>query len=99
MSRKYAPIYLNFLQSFIFCRTRNKRNVTKIITQFKSHHTKIITISTGLAFVWPVKKQNKEQSSNIDVTPVLVTADNLFENGHYEECYNLLSSCKVSYFF
>ncbi|XP_028156256.1 regulator of microtubule dynamics protein 1-like [Ostrinia furnacalis] len=50
----------------------------------------------GLAFMWPTKKLNKESlKTNAEtVTSVLEHADNLFENGHYEECYNLLSSTK-----
>lgn len=76
-----------------------KSYILYLCFQCNQIHKKLFMVSTGLAFIWPAKKINKESTkSSVDtVTSVMEHADSLFENGHYEECYNILKSCKVSF--
>lgn len=69
------------------------------VLYFQINHSKLFLTSIGLAFIWPAKKLNKEPlTSNIEpVASILENADNLFDNGHYEECYNVLSNYPVRY--
>lgn len=48
-----------------------------------------IYFGIGLAFIWPLKKSPTIAGSEEKNTS-LKTADNLFDDGHYEECYKLL---------
>lgn len=49
-----------------------------------------IYLGTGLAFLWPVKKNSPTIAGTEENDTSIQTADNLFEDGHYEECYKLL---------
>ncbi|XP_072944341.1 regulator of microtubule dynamics protein 1-like isoform X2 [Epargyreus clarus] len=80
--------------------------LTKKIRLFKIYYTQVnkqqvavyrstfvlCQIYTGLAFIWP-SKINTENKITLKTT-ILDNADKIFENGRYEECYNLLISCK-----
>lgn len=59
-------------------------------------------LSTALAFtLWPVKPKEPTEKPPTELKhpAVLDDADKLFENGYYEECFNLLSECEVSKIF
>lgn len=70
-----------------------------VYLQFQSYQRNFFVFSTVLAFLWPMKKKKEvaEQISNSTGTPLLIldTADNLFESGHYEQCYELLKEYEV----
>ena len=58
----------------------------------------MLVLCTTLAFaLWPVKKKDADNNINMNPLPPLVDADKLYENGYYEECYNLLSEHQVRY--
>ncbi|XP_060807138.1 regulator of microtubule dynamics protein 1-like isoform X2 [Amyelois transitella] len=49
---------------------------------------------SALAFLWPAKKlseQSVEKKAN-QIQSIVETSDNLFDNGHFEECYQILKS-------
>lgn len=51
-----------------------------------------IYFGTGLAFLWPLKKSTPTVAVAEEKNTSIQTADNLFDDGHYEECYKLLLS-------
>lgn len=56
-------------------------------------------MSATLAFIWPVKtKKVTEKTTTGQPIVVLDVADNLFESGHYEQCYDLLKEYEVNNF-
>ncbi|XP_011555169.3 regulator of microtubule dynamics protein 1 [Plutella xylostella] len=59
----------------------------------RRHNILFPPVLTALAFFWPIKsKQSIEGSQKNQSQTILAEADKLFENGHYEQCYQLLSS-------
>ncbi|XP_053612781.1 regulator of microtubule dynamics protein 1-like isoform X1 [Plodia interpunctella] len=84
---------LNLLQLIRDCRHLYSRNFG-VFSQFQLIHRKNILLS-GLAFLWPTKTlsgQIAEKKDNL-VPSIIETADKLFDNGHFEECYQILKSC------
>lgn len=56
-------------------------------------HLKVFT--AALAFMWPLKKTSNTKDSSgklVSEQIPLKNADIMFETGHYELCYQLLSS-------
>lgn len=54
-----------------------------------------------LALFWPLKKENaqgneKKESIEVVLEKYLVEADQLFDNGQYNECYEVLKTLRVS---
>lgn len=49
-----------------------------------------IYFGTGLAFLWPLKKGNQYVAGSEEKNTSIQECDNLFDDGHYEECYKLL---------
>lgn len=53
-----------------------------------------IYFGTGLAFLWPLKKSTPAVAGSEEKNTSVQAADNLFEDGHYDECYKLLFHLK-----
>ncbi|KAM3967665.1 regulator of microtubule dynamics protein 1 [Aphomia sociella] len=85
--------YLQFIQMFVHCRI-GYFNTKKQLSQLHSIKTRMFLLSSGLAFIWPAKKINGTSGNKVEPPPVLENADKLFENGHFEECYDLLAHYK-----
>ncbi|XP_075971714.1 regulator of microtubule dynamics protein 1-like [Anticarsia gemmatalis] len=90
---KINPVTYKFVQLiFNYNKVIAKNNTKRISSQFKTVRSNVFVLSTALAFLWPVKKSKEvpEKIATRSPISVLNTADNLFENGHYEQCYALL---------
>lgn len=94
MSR-YKNLYPILTKVFCFSSDLLKPNRIKVareITQIQFPKN-LIFISTGLAFLWPIKKSKEPiDQEKLKKLSVIDDSDELFENGHYEECYNLLKN-------
>ncbi|KAJ8735505.1 hypothetical protein PYW07_007125 [Mythimna separata] len=89
---KLNPVTYKFVQRVFNYREISAKKSTKIQLQTVSYPRNMLVLCTTLAFsLWPVKTKdvakNKEKAKPL---PVLEDADKLFDNGFYEECYNLL---------
>ncbi|CAH0592392.1 unnamed protein product [Chrysodeixis includens] len=97
---KFNPLTCHKFAQIVF--KSNKSNAKNSnIKYIQSNHfpTNIVMLSTALAFtLWPVKKKVEPEKPSTELkNPVIVDdADKLFENGYYEECYNLLTECEDS---
>ncbi|KAL4702946.1 hypothetical protein ACJJTC_008724 [Scirpophaga incertulas] len=90
---KFTPI-ASFFRILVRYKIINNVIKSKRIN-FRDYNTKMLSVNIGVAFLWPVKTTNRETvKSKMDITHVLDSADKLFDSGHYEECYNLLTACQ-----
>lgn len=57
-----------------------------------------LKIFVGIAFLWPIKKNSpqKVETRTKKSPSFLEKADDLFENGHYNECFLFLTTYKTT---
>ncbi|XP_049877302.1 regulator of microtubule dynamics protein 1-like [Pectinophora gossypiella] len=89
---RLSPVGLKLFNLFKEC--RKVYSVRKLSSEinFVSYVKLNISLGMGLAFIWPMKKKSETKvEDKVEKAPSIVeTADELFENGHYEECYRIL---------
>ncbi|XP_047025899.1 regulator of microtubule dynamics protein 1-like [Helicoverpa zea] len=91
---KLNPVSYRLVQKVLNHNKLNIMNRSKRVLVQSVFPKEVLVLSTTLAFIlWPVNKTKElaESISSKEILCVIEDADKLFDNGHYEECYNLLS--------
>ncbi|PZC80183.1 regulator of microtubule dynamics protein 1 isoform X1 [Helicoverpa armigera] len=91
---KLNPVSYRLVQKVFNHNKLNIMNRSKRVLVQSVFPKEVLVLSTTLAFIlWPVNKTKElaESISSKEILCVIEDADKLFDNGHYEECYNLLS--------
>lgn len=90
MVKKLNPVILKLVQLLVHNKKIMSRNNARLMPP-QCIPVRSIFVYTALAFMWPMKKEKAAKHVAVGL-PVLMleVADNLFENGHYEQCYDLL---------
>ncbi|CAB3240541.1 unnamed protein product [Arctia plantaginis] len=96
--RLLNPVTYKFVSTIFYsAKIIGKSNPKRLWNQYSYFLRRIVGVSATFAFFWPVKKKKHviERTATGQPIVVLDVADNLFESGHYEQCYDLLKEYEL----